>query len=103
MFFLPTGDKTFWIRNFLALHKISHVTDQVISHNKEQVSHQTKKIQNQKFITALVKQHSSSDMRTMKKHSITSNTKLIQNYQKNTEYHISKQKFDHILENFGNP
>ena len=32
---------------------------------------------------ALVKQHLSSDMRTIKKHSITSNTKLIQNYQTN--------------------
>ena len=32
---------------------------------------------------ALVKQHLNSDMRTIKKHSITSNTKLIQNYQTN--------------------
>ena len=31
----------------------------------------------------LVKQHLSSDMRTIKKHSITSNTKLIQKYQTN--------------------
>ena len=43
----------------------------------------TKKIRKQKFILALVKQHLSSDMRTIKKHSITSNTKLIQNYQTN--------------------
>ena len=41
------------------------------------------KTQKQKFIIALVKQHSSSDMRTIKNHSITSNTKLIQNYQTN--------------------
>ena len=31
----------------------------------------------------LVKQHLGSDMRTIKKHLITSNTKLIQNYQTN--------------------
>ena len=33
---------------------------------------------------ALVKQHLRSDMRTIKIHSITSNNKLIQNYQTNT-------------------
>ena len=49
----------------------------------KQVSHQTKKIQKQTFIMGLVKQHLNSDMRTIKKHSITSNTKLIQNYQTN--------------------
>ena len=32
---------------------------------------------------AFAKQHSSSDMRTIRKHSATSNTKLIQNYQTN--------------------
>ena len=32
---------------------------------------------------ALVKEHISSDMQTIKKHSIKSNTKLIQNYQTN--------------------
>ena len=32
---------------------------------------------------ALVKQHSSLDMRIIRKHSTTSNTKLIQNYQTN--------------------
>ena len=32
---------------------------------------------------ALVKHHSSSDMRTIKKDSITSNNELIQNYQMN--------------------
>ena len=51
--------------------------------NTKQVSHQTKKIRKQNFIMALVKQHLSSDMRNMKKHSIVSNTKLIQNYQMN--------------------
>ena len=35
--------------------------------NTKQVSHQTKKIQKQKFIMALVKQHSSSDMQTIHK------------------------------------
>ena len=49
----------------------------------KQVSHQTKKIRKQKFIMALVKQHLNSDMRTIKKHSISSNTKLIQNYETN--------------------
>ena len=39
---------------------------------------------------ALVKQHSSSDMQTIKKHSITSNTKPIQNYQ--TDIGISYQQ-----------
>ena len=33
----------------------------------KQVSQQTKKIQKQKFIMALVKQHLNSDMRTIKK------------------------------------
>ena len=51
--------------------------------NTKQVSHQTKKIRKQNFIMALVKQHLSSDMPNMKKHSIVSNTKLIQNYQMN--------------------
>ena len=43
----------------------------------KQVLHQTKKIHKQKFIMALVKHHSSSDMPTIKKN------KLIQNYQTN--------------------
>ena len=51
--------------------------------NTKQVSHQTKKIRKQNFIMALVKQHLRSDMRNMKKHSIVSNTKLVQNYQMN--------------------
>ena len=46
-----------------------------------QVSHQTKEIRKQKFIMAFVKKHSNSDRRTIKKYLITSNTKLIQNYQ----------------------
>ena len=50
----------------------------------KQVSQQTKKIQKQKFIMALAKQYSSSDMQTIRKHSTTLNTKLIQNYQTNT-------------------
>ena len=49
----------------------------------KQVSQQTKKIHKQKFIMALVKLHLSSDMRTIRNHAITSNTKLIQNYQTN--------------------
>ena len=54
----------------------------------KQVSHQTKKIRIQKFIMTLViivlvKQRLSSDMQTREKHSITSNTKLIQYYQTN--------------------
>ena len=53
-----------------------------VLYNK-QVSQQTKKIQKQKFILAFAKQHSSSDMQTIRKHSTTSNTKLIKNYQTN--------------------
>ena len=49
----------------------------------EQVSQQLKKIQKQNYIMALVKQHSSSDMQTIRKHSTISNAKLIQNYQTN--------------------
>ena len=58
---------------------------------KKQLLHQTRKNRKQKFIMASVKQHLSSDMRAIKK-SITSNTKLIQNYQPNTEilYHQTK-------------
>ena len=48
-----------------------------------QVSQQTKKIRKQKFIMTLVKKHLTSDMQTIKKHSITLNTKLIVNYQTN--------------------
>ena len=55
---------------------------QPIMYYTKQVS-QTKKIQKQKFIMAFPKQHSSSDMRTIRKHSTTWNTKLIQNYQMN--------------------
>ena len=60
-----------------------------------------KKIQKQKIIMALVKHYLSSDMRTAKAHSITSNTKLIQNYQTNTG--IVYQQTKRILGNFGNP
>ena len=51
----------------------------------KQVSHQAKRTRKQRFITALVKRHLSSDMpnKKKKKHSITSNSKLIQNYQTN--------------------
>ena len=49
----------------------------------KQVSHQTKKIRKIKFIMTLVKEHLSSDMRIIKRNSITSNTTLIQNYQMN--------------------
>ena len=51
----------------------------------KQVSHQEKRTRKQRFITALVKRHLSSDMPNIKKHSITSNSKLIQNYQTNIE------------------
>ena len=53
------------------------------------MSNQTKKTQKQKFIMALLIQHSCSDMQTKKNYSITSNTKLIQSYQTNVEisYH----------------
>ena len=49
----------------------------------KQVSQQKKKIEEQKFIMESAKQHSSSDIRTIRKHSTTSNTKLKQNYQTN--------------------
>ena len=49
----------------------------------KQVSQPKKKIEEQKFIMALAKQHSSSDMRAIRKHSATSNTKLKLNYQTN--------------------
>ena len=49
----------------------------------KQVSHQRKKIRKQIFIMALVKQHLNSTIRNIKKHSITSNTKLIHSYQTN--------------------
>ena len=58
----------------------------------KQASHQTKKIRKRKFIMALVKQHLSSDMRIIKKHSITSNTKLLQNYQTNIRKLYQKAK-----------
>ena len=61
-----------------------------------QVSHQMRKIQNQKFIMALAKQYSSSDIQTIKK-LIASNIKLIQKFQ--TNIGISYQQ---ILGNFGN-
>ena len=61
-----------------------------------QVSDQMRKIQNQKFIMALAKQYSSSDIQTIKK-LIASNIKLIQNFQ--TNIGISYQQ---ILGNFGN-
>ena len=49
----------------------------------------------------LLKQHSSSDMRTIRKHSITPN--LMTTIKRILEFHISKQNFEHILGNFGNP
>ena len=62
----------------------------------KQVSHQRKKIPKQKFIRALVKPHLNSDMRNIKKHSITSNTKLIHNYQTNIGilYQQTKRRTD---------
>ena len=49
----------------------------------KQVSQKTNKIQKQKFIMAFEKHNSSSDKRTIRKHSTTSNTKPIQKYQSN--------------------
>ena len=51
--------------------------------NTKQVSHQTKKIRKLKFIMTLLKQYLCSDTRIIRKHSIASYTKLIQNYQTN--------------------
>ena len=48
-----------------------------------QSKYQTKRRRFENKSLMLVKQHLSSDMRTIKKHSITSNTKLIQKYQTN--------------------
>ena len=50
-------------------------------YDTKQVSQQTKKIQKQNFFMAFAKQHSSSDMQTIRKHSTASNTTLTQNYQ----------------------
>ena len=69
----------------------------------KQVSHQTKKILKQKCIMALAKHHLISDMRTIKKHSLSSNTNLIQNYQTNIEILFQQTKLRNILINFGNP
>ena len=49
---------------------------------------------------ALVKQHLSSDMRTIKKHSITSNTKLVQNCQTNIGIFYQQTKL-RTYENLG--
>ena len=69
----------------------------------KQVSHQTKKIRKQNFIMALVKQHLSSDMRTIKKHSITSNTKLMQSYQMNIGILYQQKKLRTYPEKFWEP
>ena len=58
----------------------------------KQVSQQTKKIHKQKFIMVLVKQHLSSDMRTIRNHAITSNTELSNKYWNI----ISPNKFSNI-------
>ena len=62
-----------------------------------------RKIENKKFIMALVKQHLSSDMRTIKKHSITSNTKLIQNCPTNIGIFYQQTKLRTYLEKFWEP
>ena len=59
----------------------------------KQVSHQTKKIRKQNFIMALVKQYLRLDLPNMKKHSIASKTKLIQNYQMNIGILYQQKKF----------
>ena len=66
----------------------------------KQVSHQTKKSQKQKCIKALVKQYSCSDMRTITKYSITSNTKLIRNYQMNIGISYQQTKLQTYTEKF---
>ena len=51
---------------------------------------------------ASVKQHSGSDMRTIKKNKLTtSNTKLIQTIKRILEYHV-RENFEHVLGYFGN-
>ena len=52
---------------------------------------------------ALVKQHLSPDMRSIKKLSITSNTKLIQSYQTNIGILNQEAKLRTYLENFWEP
>ena len=52
---------------------------------------------------ALVKQHSSSDMQTIKNHSITSNTKLIHNYQTNIGISNQQAKLRTYPGKFGEP
>ena len=69
----------------------------------KQVSHQTKKILKQKFIMALAKHHLISDMRTIKKHSLSSNTNLIQNYQTNIEILFQQTKLRTYPDKFWKP
>ena len=69
----------------------------------KQVLQQTKKIQKQKFLMALAKQHSSSDMRTIRKHSTASNIKLIQNYQTNIGIQYQQTKPRTYPGNFWEP
>ena len=52
---------------------------------------------------ALVKPHLSSNMRTIKKHSITSNTKLIQNYQTNIAISYQQTKLRTYPGKFSEP
>ena len=77
----PTKDNIIRTCNCIRKHQcpLKEKCLTIMSHTK-QVSQKRRRFENK---VALVKQHLSSDMRTIKKHSITSNTKLIQNYQTN--------------------
>ena len=69
----------------------------------KQVSHQTKKIQKQKFIMAFEKQNSSADMRTIRKRSTTAKPNWYRTIKRILEYNISKQNLERILGNVGDP
>ena len=81
----PPKDNITRACNCISKHQCPLANKKCLTNNvyTKQVSHQTKKIRKQKFIMALAKQHLSSDMQTIKKRSITSNIRLIQNYQTN--------------------
>ena len=73
-----------------------------MSHTKPSIT-KTKKIRKQKFILSLVKQHLSSDMRTIKK--TFNNIKYQTDTELSNEYWNIKlaNKTSNILGNFGNP
>ena len=73
----------------MQLHKRKHqcpLNKKCLTNNvlyKASITPNEENSKTKKIIMSLVKQHLSSDMRIIKKHSITSNTELIQNYQTN--------------------